>query len=112
MIYVIGLVSGIAGGLFGAGSGMIVLPGIIGLLKEDEYRARGTTLLIVLAITITSSFFYYKNDYFDWNSILYTAIGGALGGFLGAKLMKKIPKFWLSITFYMFMIFAAIRMLI
>lgn len=111
MIYVIGLVSGIVGGLFGAGSGMIVLPGIISLLKEDEYKARGTTLLIVLVVTIISAFFYYKNDYFNWQSIILTSLGGAFGGFLGAKLMKKIPKFWLSITLYAFMIFVAIRML-
>ena len=36
MIYVIGLVGGIIGGLFGAGSGMIILPGIVNILKETK----------------------------------------------------------------------------
>ena len=112
MIYVIGLISGIVGGLFGAGSGMILVPSIVNILKEDEYRARGTTLLVVLAITLTSSFFYYKNDYFNLGSAIYTIIGGIIGGFIGAKLMKKIPKFWLSIAFYFFMIVVAIKMLV
>lgn len=112
MIYIIGLVGGVIGGLFGSGSGMIILPGIITFLKEDEYKARGTTLLIVLAITITSSFFYYKNNYIDWQSAILTSLGGIIGGFLGAKIMKKIPKFWLSITFYLFMIFIGMKMLL
>ncbi|MBQ9267155.1 MAG: sulfite exporter TauE/SafE family protein [Clostridia bacterium] len=112
MVYVIGLAGGIVGGLFGAGSGMIILPAMVTLLKEDEYKARGTTLLIVLVITLTSAFFYYKNDFFDFGSAIQTAIGGTIGGFLGAKFMKKIPKFWLSIIFYAFMILVAIRMLL
>ncbi len=111
MLYIIGLLGGIIGGLFGAGSGMLILPGIVTLLKEDEYKARGTTLLVVLIITITSSFFYYKNNYFDFTIAIQTALGGALGGYLGAILMKKISKFWLSIIFYGFMIFLGIKML-
>lgn len=112
MIYVIGLIGGLIGGLFGAGSGMIILPGIVNVLKENEYRSRGTTLIIVLIITLVSSMFYYKNNYFDFKSSIYTIIGGCAGGFLGAKLMKKIPKFWLSTVFYIFMVFVGIKMLV
>ena len=69
---------------------------MVSLLKVDEYKARGTTLTIVMAITIISSFFYYKNNYFDFKIAPYIVLGGIIGGIIGAKIMHKIPKFWLS----------------
>lgn len=112
MAYFIGAIGGILGGLFGAGSGLVILPSIIHFLKTDEYKARGTTLCVVLIITIASSFFYYKNNYIDFKTAAYAAVGGVLGGFIGAKILHKIPEFWLKMSFYGFMIFAGIKMII
>lgn len=112
MIYAIAAVGGVLGGLFGAGSGLVILPALVSILKIDEYKARGTTLALVMIITIISSFFYYKNNYFDFKIAPYIIVGGVIGGIVGAKLMHKIPKFWLSLNFYLFMIFIGIRMII
>ena len=112
MIYAIGAIGGILGGLFGAGSGLILLPAMVSILKIDEYKARGTTLAVVMLITIVSSFFYYQNNYFDFRIAPYIVVGGIIGGFVGAKIMHKIPKFCLSLSFYLFMIFIAIRMIL
>ena len=111
MAYLIGSIGGLLGGLFGSGSGLVILPAIIKFLKVDEYSARGTTLITVLFIVISSAFFYYKNNYFNLKLGIYTAIGGIVGGLLGAKLMKNIPKFWLSIMFEIFIIIIAIMMI-
>lgn len=111
MAYLIGSIGGFLGGLFGSGSGLIILPAMIKLLKVDEYSARGTTLITVLFIVISSSFFYYKNNYFDLNLGIYTAIGGIIGGVIGAKVLKNIPKFWLSIMFEIFVIIISIMMI-
>lgn len=111
MAYIIGAFGGLLGGLFGSGSGLIILPSIIKFLKIDEYVARGTTLVTVLFIVISSSFFYYKNNYFDLELGIYTAIGGIIGGILGAKLTKNIPKFWLSIIFELFVIGVSFMMI-
>lgn len=111
MLFVIAIAGGVLGGLFGAGSGLVILPAMINFLKVDDYKARGTTLAVVMVITVISSFFYYRNDYFNFEIAPYIILGGILGGFCGAKVMAKIPKFWLSITFYLFMLFVAIRMI-
>ncbi len=111
MAYIIGSLGGFLGGLFGSGSGLILLPAIIKFLKLDEYTARGTTLLTVLFIVVSSAFFYYQNHYFDVSMGIYTAIGGVIGGILGAKLAKKIPTFWLSIIFEIFVILVALMMI-
>jgi len=111
MPYLIGAIGGLLGGLFGSGSGLIILPAIIKFLKVDEYVARGTTLITVLFIVISSAFFYYKNDYFNFELGIYTAIGGIIGGMLGAKWMKNIPKFWLSVIFELFVIGISLMMI-
>lgn len=111
MAYLIGAVGGLLGGLFGSGSGLIILPAIIKFLKVDEYVARGTTLITVLFIVISSAFFYYKNNYFDIELGIYTAIGGIIGGVIGAKVMKNIPKFWLTLIFEIFVIVISIMMI-
>lgn len=111
MACLIGAIGGILGGLFGSGSGLIILPAIVKYLKVDEYVARGTTLITVLFIVISSSFFYYKGNYFDFEMGIYTAIGGIIGGSIGAKLAKKIPRFWLSLIFEMFVIVISIIMI-
>ena len=85
MSYLIGAIGGILGGLFGAGSGLVILPAMIHFLKTDEYKARGTTLCVVLIITIASSFFYYKNNFIDFKIAINAAIGGILGGFIRGK---------------------------
>lgn len=112
MVYLIGLFGGIIGGLFGAGSGLIILPALKKFEKVDEYKARGTTLSTVLIIIIATSIFYYNYNYFDMEIGIYTAIGGIIGGIIGAKIMKKIPKFYLAIAFDIFLIWAALRMII
>lgn len=112
MAYLIGSIGGLLGGLFGSGSGLIILPAIIKFLKVDEYTARGTTLITVLFIVMSSAFFYYKNNYFNLELGIYTAIGGVIGGLVGAKLTKNIPKFWLSIMFEIFVIIIAVMMIL
>lgn len=111
MAYLIGAVGGLLGGLFGAGSGLIILPAIIKFLKVDEYSARGTTLITVLFIVISSAFFYYKNDYFDFGLGINTAIGGIIGGVIGAKIIKKISAFWLTLIFEVFVVVVSLIMI-
>ena len=53
-----------------------------------------------------------KYNYFDLSLSLKVAGGGIIGGFLGAKLVDKISKFWLSIVFDIFLIWAAINMIL
>ena len=112
MVYIIGILGGFVSGFFGAGGGLIILPAIIRILKIDEYKARGTTLITILIAILVSSVFYTKYNYFDLSLSIKVAIGGIVGGFLGAKLVNKIPKFWLSLMFDIFLIWASINMIL
>ena len=85
----IGVISGVISGLFAAGGGMIVVPALIHIFKLEDAKARATSVFAILPMVIASGIFYYKNDYIDWNLGIKCAIGGIIGGVIGAKLLKK-----------------------
>ncbi len=112
MTYLIGIAGGFISGFFGAGGGLIILPALVNFLKVDEYKARGTTIASILVAILITAIFYSKNDYFDFGLSVKVAIGGVIGGYIGAKLMKKIPQKFLAIIFDIFLIYVSIKMII
>ena len=107
----IGLVAGLVSGFFATGGGMIAVPALIYLVGLSEQKARGTSLFVILPMVITSAIFYFRNDYIDWKIGILCAIGGIIGGYLGAKYLKKIPELYLKIFFIVFLIYVSIRMI-
>lgn len=112
MVYVIGIMGGFVSGFFGAGGGLIILPALTKILKIDEYKARGTTLATILVAILVSSIFYSKFNYFDLKMSFKIAVGGVLGGFIGAKIVPKISKFWLSLIFDLFLVYVSLKMIL
>ena len=108
---ILGLIAGIICGLFGTGGGMILVPAFIYMLKIEPKKARATSLLCMLVMVIVSSIFYYKNKYIDWKIGVLCAIGGIGGGYLGAKILKNVPDYFLKIAFTIFISYYSFRML-
>ena len=109
---IVGILAGIISGLFSTGGGMILVPAFIYLLKLDNTKARGTSVFCILPMVVTSSFFYYKENFIDWKVAILCAIGGTVGGYIGAKLLKKLPEKILKIAFTIFLIYASYKMTI
>ena len=107
----IGFFAGIVSGLFASGGGMILVPSLIYILKTNEVEARATSVFCILPMVVTSGIFYYTNNYIDWKSGFFCAIGGIIGGVVGAKLLNKLPIYYLKIAFTLFLIYAAFRMI-
>ena len=82
------------------------------ILKMDDVEARSTSVLCILPMVVTSGIFYYKNTYIDWKVGMLCAIGGIIGGVIGAKLLNKISEKYLKIAFTIFLIYAAWRMIV
>lgn len=106
-----GLIAGLISGLFAAGGGMIVVPALIHLFKLEDAKARATSVFAILPMVITSGIFYYTNDYIDWNLGIKCAIGGTIGGIIGAKLLKKMSTKTLRIIFLIFLIYTSVKMI-
>ena len=109
---IIGILAGIVCGLFGTGGGLVLVPAFIYMLEIEPKKARATSLTCMLIMVIISSIFYYKNNYIEWKVGVLCAIGGIVGGYLGAKILKKVPDYILKIAFTIFIAYYSFRMLI
>lgn len=108
----IGFCAGIISGLFASGGGLILVPAFIYLLKMEDRKARGTTIFCILPMVIASSIFYYKENYINWRIGIYSAIGGVIGGIIGARLLRKIPTTYVRILFAVFLLYVSIKMIL
>ncbi|MBQ7667841.1 MAG: sulfite exporter TauE/SafE family protein [Clostridia bacterium] len=106
----VGIVAGFVNGLFGSGAGMIILPTLISVFNMDDVKSRGTTIMSVLFLSIISSIFYFKSVG-SLQIMWYVSVGGIVGGIIGAKLVKYIPRGILKISLSLFLIFSGIRIL-
>ncbi|MGN1317721.1 MAG: sulfite exporter TauE/SafE family protein [Lachnospirales bacterium] len=108
---IIGVVTGLLNGFFGAGGGTILVPAMERFLKTEEHKAHATAILVILPLCIISAFLYCGRTDIDFKSLILVSIGGIIGGFTGAKVLGKVPKKWLHIIFGGFMIIAGVRMI-
>ena len=94
----IGIVAGIISGLFSTGGGMILVPAFIYFLKIDQRKSRATSIMCILFMVIATTIFYFKNNYINFELGLQCAVGGTIGGFIGAKFLNKLPEYVLKMT--------------
>ena len=109
---IIGIITGFINGFIGIGGGTILIPAMVFWLGEEQHTAHGTSLAIILPTALVSTFIYNLNSHMDWSLTLKIISGSIIGGYLGAKLMEKIPAPRLKQIFGLFMMIAGVRMLI
>lgn len=111
-IALIGIVAGLICGFFASGGGLILVPAFVYILNMKDTKARGTAVTCMLPMVVTSSIFYYRENYIKWDIGLMCAIGGIVGGVIGAKLLKKLPTKYVRVAFIIFLLYVSIKMLI
>ncbi len=89
---------GWANSLFGGGGGMLAVP-MLQRTGLKEKVAHATAILLILPVSLLSFFFYAVKGLYDIEVLLPTAIGVTVGGFLGAKLLQKLPVHAVRLTF-------------
>lgn len=83
--------AGIYGGYFGAAQG-VVLIGILGLLlDEDLQRVNAAKNLLSLLVNFTSAVLFVLIAPVDWGAALLIALGAAVGGWVGARVGRRLP---------------------
>ena len=110
---IIGVIAGIANGIFGSGGGSILVPGLEKFIPLETHKAHATALAVMLPLSIVSAVIYTfsANVEVEWLTVLYVSLGGVAGGVIGAKLLNKLSAAWLNILFGLFLAAGAIRML-
>ena len=100
-LLVIGLVAGVAGGMFGIGGGAIMVPAMVLLMSMDQKFATGTSIAAqILPIGLLGAFEYYRNGNMSIRNAVLIAFGLLIGNYFGAlfanqpyissALMKKL----------------------
>lgn len=105
----IGAVTGLASGLFGVGGGIILVPILVILFKVNQHKAQATSLVVVALAAVTGAATYSLADSVSWIAVPFLVAGGLVGTFLGTAAVKKIKDRILKLTFGIFLVFVAIR---
>jgi uncharacterized membrane protein YfcA len=89
---IIGLLGGVASGLFGIGGGVVMVPALIYWAGFSQHKATGTSLAVLLPpIGMAAVLEYYRHGNVDVRAAMFLAVtmfAGAWGGALLANHMK------------------------
>jgi len=86
----IGLVAGVASGMFGIGGGAIMVPAMVLLIGLEQKFATGNSIAAqVLPIGLFGSIVYYQHHNLNIMYALLLAVGLLVGNFLGAIFVNQ-----------------------
>lgn len=111
---IIGLVSGIASGLFGVGGGIVMVPAMMLLLSppiRDIKQAIGTSLIVIIPTALMGSYKHLAQGNVDWRTAISLAPLAIAGSYLGAWLTTHIPADNLKRAFGGFIILVGAKLL-
>jgi uncharacterized protein len=84
-------VTGVYGGYFGAGSGVMMLA-VLGLGTDLPFRvANALKTLAVLAANLVASVIFVLAADLDWRAVVLLAAGSVVGGYVGARIGRRLP---------------------
>ena len=92
MIYVFSLLTGFANGFFASGAGQILVFYLVYILKEETHVSRLTSVCSIGIVTMFTIIRYLNFVKVDIISVIITVICGIVFGFMGSKIMQKIPS--------------------
>ena len=106
-----GIVTGIAGGLFGVGGGLVLVPILTGFYRLTQHQAHGTSLAVISATAITAIVIYGSHQNIAWATAAMIALGSVVTARIGARWATRIPAGRLRRAFAVFMALVSIRLL-
>ncbi|MDD3304370.1 MAG: sulfite exporter TauE/SafE family protein [Clostridia bacterium] len=98
MIYFIGILCGILNGLFASGAGQILVVYLIFFMKKETHLVRAVSVAVLATSSIFAIIGYSSFAKYDITKVIVLGMIAAISGFIGAKLMKKIPATVLNLT--------------
>ncbi|MBF7684389.1 sulfite exporter TauE/SafE family protein [Acinetobacter sp. B10A] len=113
----IGAIAGFTAGLFGVGGGLIIVPILYIVFRQQGYPsevlmhlALGTSLATIMVTSISSIMAHHKKRAVLWRVVKNLAIGLCVGSFLGAGIADLLPNYILQGVIGLFAISVAYKM--
>lgn len=107
-LWVLGVVSGITGGLFGVGGGVVATPILTSLFGASQVVAQGLALALATPSTGITLLTYAWHHHVDWHMGIPLAVGGLASISWGVKLAHSMPERRLRTLFCLFLMFCAV----
>lgn len=82
--------TGLFSGFFGIGGGFLIVPGLVAATGMPMINAVGSSLVAVSAFGLTTAANYAFSGLVDWALAGLFIVGGVAGGFLGARLARRL----------------------
>lgn len=105
-----GFVAGLAGGLFGVGGGILLVPLLTGFFALTQHQAHGTSLAAIGATAIAGLIVYGMHGHVDWATAATIGISSVLFARLGARGAAKVSRSGLTRAFAVFLVVVAARL--
>ncbi|MDD4873819.1 MAG: sulfite exporter TauE/SafE family protein [Dehalococcoidales bacterium] len=93
LLLVIGVLTGVFGGLLGIGGGAIMLPVMRFGFDFSPAMAVGTTLTAVIFTAAAGAYQHWRLGNVDWKSVRYIALAGIIGVIAGSILFYYISNY-------------------
>jgi len=106
-----GFAAGAMGGLLGIGGGVLIVPALVFFLAFDQHRAHGTSLAIVIMLSLVGVVTYFSHHNVDLLFSAGIAVGGMVGAVIGGCIVQHIKSTALRRMFCMLLIATAVRMI-
>ncbi|MDD5574766.1 MAG: sulfite exporter TauE/SafE family protein, partial [Candidatus Omnitrophica bacterium] len=82
----LGVITGVFGGLLGIGGATVVVPALIFLFGFSQHEAQGTILAAMIPpIGLLAAIRYYQAGHVKIGAAAFIALGFLVGGYLGAR---------------------------
>lgn len=88
----VGLFNGFLSGAFGIGAAAFIQICLMLFFRISLYHAIGTTMMIILPVSIAGGLGHLLSGHLDSNIFIQTLGGLVIGAFVGAKFTRLIPK--------------------
>jgi len=108
---VAGLAAGAAGGLFGVGGGLVLVPVLTAFFHRTQHEAHGTSLAVISLTTAVSLVVYSLYGNVDWLTAALVALPTLVTARLGARLAGRFSPRSLARVFAVFLALVALRLL-
>jgi uncharacterized membrane protein YfcA len=106
----LGLVMGLAAGLFGIGGGVIAVPALMAVFGFGDLAARGTSLAVMIPSAISGSATNRKSGLVAWRPALATGLTAAATSFGGSALAFLVPPRAGNLMFAALLVVTAVQL--
>lgn len=113
----LGMVSGVLAGLFGIGGGLVIVPVLAVLFKEQGFSADlimimsvATSLAVISFTAVSSVWAHHRLGSVIWSKVVRLFPGIIIGSALGAVVAKQISADALRVFLVVFLLYVGVQM--